>query len=153
MNNYNLESIREKTGYYFPEHEIFTGTVLENITLGRQDLTQKKIIAIAERLGVGNILLNLPFGFDTKIDPIGKKLTKSITHKIVLLRALCHSPSLIILEEPWNGLEESYKDPISNYLIDAKSQSTIIVSSNDIDFANKCDAKYIIKNGELVLLS
>ncbi len=153
ITNYDLDSIRKTTGIYFNEFEIFTGTVLENITMGRSESTPDAIINIAEELGFGNILQNLPYGFETLVGANGKRLPRSVSQKIVLLRALVHHPNLLILEEPWLGLEMSYKQKIMDYLLQKPLNKTIIVSSNDEAFAKKCDYRFDLRNGTLELLN
>ena len=100
-NNYDLESFRKKTGIYFNEYEIFSGTVLENINMGKSHITPESIIDIAKELGFESFLQNLTMGFQTPIDANGKRLPKNISQKIILLRALVHRPNLLIMEEPF----------------------------------------------------
>jgi ABC-2 type transport system ATP-binding protein len=115
--------------------------------MGR-DIKPEKILEISEKIGFENLMKNSPFGFETPIDILGKNLSKSMIKKIMLLRAFCHEPKLLILEEPWLELEES-KSMIIDYLASKPNNATIIVSTNDKFFASKCDEVYQIKNGKL----
>lgn len=152
INNYELESIRMKFGLYLNEYEIFSGSLFENITMGK-NISPESIMTIAEELGFENLFQNLPQGFDTPIDAHGKRLPTSITQKILLLRALVHKPSLLVFEEPWLGLEACYKQKIINYILSKTSNKTVIISSNDIEFAKKCDYRYTLINGNLEILN
>jgi ATP-binding cassette, subfamily B, bacterial len=147
INNYNMESLRQEMGVLLNADDIFPGTILENITMGR-DIKPEKILEISEKIGFENLMKNSPFGFETPIDILGKNLSKSMIKKIMLLRAFCHEPKLLILEEPWLELEES-KSMIIDYLASKPNNATIIVSTNDKFFTSKCDEVYQIKNGKL----
>jgi ATP-binding cassette subfamily B protein len=153
IHNYNMNSLRKKVGICFNELEIFSGTVLENISLGRTDVTPEGIIAIAKELEFDNILQNFSQGFETTIDANGNSLPNSIAKKIILLRTLVHHPLLLILEEPWLGIEENYKQKLITYLLKKSLNSTVIISSNDLDFAKKCDYRFELKNGQLEFLN
>ena len=82
IHNYNMNSLRKKVGICFNELEIFSGTVLENISLGRTDVTPEGIIAIAKELEFDNILQNFSQGFETTIDANGNSLPNSIAKKL-----------------------------------------------------------------------
>ncbi len=151
-NNYDLESLRKKIGIYFNEYEIFSGTILENINMGRSNITPESIIAVAQELGFESFLQNLPLGFQTSIDTNGKRLSKNISQKIILLRALTQRPNLLIMEEPWLGLKKQYQQKIMDYLLKKPSDNTLFVTSNDPAFANKCDYRFELKNGNLELV-
>ena len=147
INNYNIESLRKEMGIFLNSDDIFPGTILENITMGR-DISPETIIRISESIGFDNFMKNSPYGFETPIDILGKNLSKSMIKKILLLRAFCHEPKLLILEEPWLEIEES-KSMIIDYLVSKSKHATIIVSTNDKGFAEKCDEVYMINNGKL----
>ncbi|UEG49025.1 ATP-binding cassette domain-containing protein [Ferruginibacter lapsinanis] len=153
INNYQLASLRKKIGFYFNHQEIFTGTVLENISMGRADITPEKIIMVAKKVGFEQFLQNLPLGFETVIDINGKRLPNSITKKILLLRALCHHPYLIIVDDPCQGLENHNKDVLNDYLLSKPNNATIIVTTSDMSFAKKCDQIIVLNNGEIKILN
>lgn len=149
FSNYDINTVRNKTGAYFQEFELFSGTVLENITMGRTTVTPKEIINIAHQLGFDNFLQTLPAGFETIIDIYGNKLPSNIARKILLLRALVHKPALILLEEPWLGLRTNYQQKIIDFIHANKFNSTIIVASNNAAFAKKCDYAFELVNGDI----
>ena len=89
IKNYNLQSLRKHTGILLQNQEIFDGTVWENISLGNKEISPSLILATADELGFADFLNHFPLGFDSEIEPLGKKTPQTIVKKIVLLRALC----------------------------------------------------------------
>jgi ABC-type bacteriocin/lantibiotic exporter with double-glycine peptidase domain len=150
IGNYQLESLRNETGLYLNQQDIFKGTVWENISLNKEGVLPENITRIAEDLGIQSYLDTLQQGFETEIDSAGKKLPSSTVKKILLLRAFANKPSLLLLEEPWQGLEISEKETIIDCLLHKLQNTTIIVVSNDEAFAKKCDYHYHLENGKLV---
>ncbi len=150
IGNYQLETLRRKMGVYLNQQDIFKGTVWENISLSRQEIFPENVSKIAENLGIQSYLDTLQRGFETEIDSAGKKLPSTIVKKILLLRAFSNEPNLLLLEEPWQGLEEVEKEKMINHLINKIPNATIIVASNDEAFAKKCDYHFHLENGKIV---
>lgn len=147
IGNYNPDSIRAETGILFSQQDIFHGTLLENITLGQKTITTEQIMQVAEIVGLKTFILSLKQGFDTPVDPTGKRLSGGVVQKILLLRALVASPNMLLLEDPWKGLEENVQQSIKQYLLNKTSNATVIVASNDEDFARRCQQVIVINDG------
>lgn len=152
INNYELESIRSRTGIYLNHQDVFAGTVLENITMGRSEITPEMIMKKASILGIGNFLNTLHNGFETLIDTSGKKLPDTIVKKILLLRAFVNNPSLLLLEEPWQGLPQEDSIQIKLAVVNNINKATLIVVSNDEDFAEQCDYQIQMTKGSATIL-
>ncbi len=148
--NYNLASIRSNTGVVTNEHEIFEGTLWENISLGKEDVHMDTVIKFAEKTGLNDFVGSLPNGYDTLLDPMGKRLPRNVINKIVLVRALVSSPRLLLLDEPLVYAEENYRSRILSILKDMP-ETTIIVFSNDETIAGTCDKVFQLQGGELTL--
>ena len=144
IKNYSLASLRKHTGILLQNQEIFKGTVWENISLGNKDISPSMILATANELGFADFLNHFTKGFDTDIEPLGKKTPQSIVKKILLLRALCGGKRLVLLENPWSGLEPELAKRIQAYLVQLKA--TVLVSTNENGTFGK---KIEINNGKV----
>jgi ATP-binding cassette, subfamily B, bacterial len=143
IGNYDPDSIRANTGILFNQQDIFEGTLYENIALGNSSITTEEIIELSEKIGLSSFITSLPYGFDSKIEPTGRRLSGGIIRKILLLRALVAKPKLLLLEEPFQGFDVSNQLLIKNYLLKQTANATCVVITNDESFARTCD--YIIK--------
>ncbi len=130
LGNFNIESLRKETGIFFPQENIFHGTLWENITMGRENIDHGYVNKLASQIGLHHFLSSQPFGYDTELDPTGKRLPRNVIQKILLMRALAHKPRLIIMEEPWQGVEQQYARNIQNLLLQM-DHATIIIATND----------------------
>lgn len=151
LQNYTLQSLRKQTGVLLYEQELFEGTVFENISLGKKEITTESIMELSKKLGFENIIHRFPSNLTENIDPLGKSLPTSVTRKILLLQSLIHNPLLIIMEEPWIGLDENVKKRLQAYLLEESKNKTIVVSTNDNDFANLCKHHIHLNKGNAII--
>ncbi|MFN5335447.1 MAG: peptidase domain-containing ABC transporter [Bacteroidota bacterium] len=147
IGNYDHDSLRASTGILFHQQDIFQGTLYENISLGDDTVKAYDILALAKKIGLESFITSLKDGFDTSIDPAGKRLSGSVIRKILLLRALISNPRLLLLEEPWQGFDESSQKMIKNYLLNDTRNTTVIVATNDEEFARRSDAVLVLTDG------
>jgi len=152
ITSYKLESLRAKTGIYLNQQEIFTGTLFENISMGHLDISPEVIMEVADDLGLHNLLHNLPQGFETWFEPTGRRMPATLVKKILLLRAFAHQPDLLLLEEPWEGLDEVTQKIIRSYLLNKKNPATVFVATNDEAFASACDYVIMLKDTKAALI-
>ncbi len=151
LQHYSLQHLRAQTGVYFSEQDLFEGSLYDNISLGKPDVSIQHIIALTEKLHFDNFISFFPVSFNSLIDPLGRRLPSSIKKKILLLRALSHNPILLILEDPWTGLDENATQGLQSYLMEVSKTRTVIISTNDSDFAGKCTQHIHLKNGEAII--
>ena len=138
IRNYEFNSLRSNIGILLHQHDIFQGTLWENITMGREDIGIDQVVRLFEKVGLAPYFSTLSEGFDTLLDPMGQRLPKQIIHKILLVRALIPAPQLLLLEEPWSGMEGENKNRIIK-LLNELDNTTIVVVSNDPEFASTCN--------------
>jgi ATP-binding cassette, subfamily B, bacterial len=150
LRNYLGDSFRRQTGILLQQQDIFQGTLLENITMGDEQIRPDEIMVLASRVGLGDFLQSQEKGFATQLDPVGKRLSRSVILKILLLRALVNHPRLLLLEEPWRGLEDENRHKIQEYLMNGIPGATVFVESNDENFAMQADEVMIFDGGKLL---
>lgn len=138
IRNYELSSLRSHIGIVLHQDDIFAGTLWENITMGREGVDIKRVVELLDKVGLSAYFASLPQGFDTVLDPMGQRLPEQIIHNIMLVRAVAGSPRLLLLEEPWSGMEDSNRAQIIQLLSGLREITTIVVS-NDEEFAATCD--------------
>jgi ABC-type bacteriocin/lantibiotic exporter with double-glycine peptidase domain len=148
IGNYLPESYRKNIGVFYHDQDVFLGTLLENVTMGDPGITVQQLLPLVDVLGLKSYLHTLPAGFDTMLKPTGKGLSSIIAKKILLLRAFAGSPDLLILDEPFEMAGGLHCLNIADYLI-GLADTTVLVASGDIAFAEKCDIVVIMENGKI----
>ena len=150
LKNLNLISLRSYVGEKLAQNEILNGTIAENISMDRDDITFKDVIDACEKVNLRSFVENLPLGFDTPIVQNDMTLPFSITAKINLARSVAEKPRLFLMDKPLQNLDKQDKVLISDYLTDNSNKWTLIVASNDIAMASRCDKIYIMKDGHVI---
>ncbi len=144
LGNYNLDSLRSQTGVLMSQQDIFQGTLLENISLGNPSVTMDAVKEYAAKTGLTEFIASLKDGYDTVLDPSGKRLAKNVVHRILLVRALVCKPRLLLLEEPWMNFSNEHRSQIIQLLKQIKN-TTLVVVTNDEEYMQQCD-KVIVMN-------
>jgi ABC-type bacteriocin/lantibiotic exporter with double-glycine peptidase domain len=139
IGNYNLDSLRSQTGILLSQQDVFQGTLLENITMGNPNVSMEQIKGLAERSGLISFVASLSKGYDTELDATGKRLPRNIVHKILFVRALAGNPSLLLMEEPWQGVDEKNRNILQEMLLHESRNTTLLVATNDPAFHQQCD--------------
>lgn len=150
IHNYATDSLRDQTGILLSRLDIFHGTLMENVTMGNEDISPQHVLALAEKIGLGKFLSEQEMGLTTPIDPIGKKLSRNIRQKILLLRALVNKPRLVLLEEPFEGFNEETINRIVRYIFNEIPQVTVIISTSKQAYGSLCDKVVYLQEGCIV---
>lgn len=148
VGNYDLSSLRAQTGIMLSQQDIFEGSLIDNITMGNPAVSLQRVNELAEKTGLLSYVSTLGRGYDTGLDAAGIRLPRNVIHKILLVRALAHNPSLLLLEEPWQGIEEKNKKQVQEALLHESKGTTLIVVTGDENFLQQCDKIiYMKENG------
>jgi ABC-type bacteriocin/lantibiotic exporter with double-glycine peptidase domain len=136
---YDLQSYRAHIGLYLGQQDVFEGTLKDNITLGNEAIKDTIIVKMAGIVGLDEFLSTLPTGLKTMINSAGKGLARNVVQKILLLRALVSLPPLLLLDEPWLGLEPEDVSRIQSYLLNDCISATVLIVTADKNFASRCN--------------
>jgi ABC-type bacteriocin/lantibiotic exporter with double-glycine peptidase domain len=148
--NINLEYLREQIGSSFIKEDIIQGSIIENITMGRESVNFEDVINASKMVGLHEYIQSMPKGYETYMHPEGIKLPKSRILKIKLARCIIAKPKLLLIEDHFNLLEKKYKEQVLEFLLDKNNKWTIVMVSNDIEIAKKMDYIVTIDDGKII---
>ncbi len=148
--NYELQSLRNLTGILLGSQDIFQGTLLENITMGNDGINTEELTKLATILGLNGFVESCHEGYDTVLQPVGNKLCNNVRKNILLMRALLGEYRLLLLEEPFDHLQQPFKNNIIQYIKEDKT-ATVLIASQDEQLSSYCDKVLMLTtNGEMV---
>ncbi|MFN4312771.1 MAG: peptidase domain-containing ABC transporter [Chitinophagaceae bacterium] len=139
VGNFNPQSIRAQIGILLRQQDIFHGSLFDNIRMGQSNIDRQRLRELSEKLGLKDFLSQMPEGWDSILDPDGRKLPRNVVHKILLIRALLPNPRLLILEDPLSGLDEPYRSQFIDLIKNDFTDTTIIVSGIQPELLNACN--------------
>ncbi len=137
--NYDIDSFRAQCGILLSQQEIFHGTLLENCTMGDPNADPEELKMLLQKTGLDSFVATLEKGLDTQLEPAGKRLSRTVIQKILLVRALLGRPRLLLLEEPWLGMDPAASEQLQQLILEEMPGSTILISTHDEEFAKRCD--------------
>jgi PrtD family type I secretion system ABC transporter len=140
------EDLGPHLGYVPQDVELFPGTVAENIArLGAVD--SAKVVQAAMRAHVHEMILSLPEGYDTPVDPAGALLSPGQRQRLALARALYGDPKLLILDEPNSNLDGAGENALAATLRDLRGKVTVVVVTHRNTLIQHVDKMLVLDGG------
>lgn len=152
LRSLDFDKLKEDIGFCLGQGEIFQGTIMDNITLRRDNATPENINRALAITGLSPYLSRMPLGFNTIIDPEGKRVPTNIQKRILLARAIATNPRLLILEDPLDHVTNEEKKILIDALTDPQHRWKVIISSVDEIWRDHVDTVIEIDNGKITTL-
>jgi ABC-type bacteriocin/lantibiotic exporter with double-glycine peptidase domain len=127
----NGNELKKHIGFSLSNNDIFQGTILDNIQMGRKGISADDISYAIDLTNLGDYISSVPLGLKTLLDPEGKKVPRSVQNKILLARAVVNRPKLLLMEDPLDHLQPSEKEEIIQRLSNPENPWSIIISAVD----------------------
>jgi ABC-type bacteriocin/lantibiotic exporter with double-glycine peptidase domain len=143
----DLTHLRNKIGKNISQEDIFDGTILENITVGKPMESGEDAIRAVNLVGLADEINRLPEGLNTHLTSGGKNLSNTTIHRLILARCLAKNPELVILNDFFTGLKRAAKIDLIQCLVDKKNRWTVIAVSNDPLIMAACDRVIVLNEG------
>jgi ABC-type bacteriocin/lantibiotic exporter with double-glycine peptidase domain len=155
INNFSLRdlditNLRDKVAKNISPEDIFDGTILENISIGKKSEKIEDVIHALDCVGLKDEVYSLPGGLNSPVLSGGKGLSSSMIHRLILARCLAKKPELIILNDFFSGLSKSDKLDLIRCLIDPNVTRTLIAVSNDPLVMASCDRVLVLDKGQII---
>ena len=148
LSQWPREDLGPWLGYVPQDVELFPGTVAENIArLGTVDSAQ--VVQAAQRAQVHELILSLPEGYDTVVDPQGALISPGQRQRIALARALYGDPKLVILDEPNSNLDGAGEQALAETLKALRGQVTVVVVTHRSTLIQHVDKMLVLDAGKV----
>jgi len=149
LGSIEIESLRYSIGDNFNQESLFTASLEENITLGREGIESEYLQQIIKISGLTEFVMQLPSGLKTIMDPTNRNLPQSIERRVFLARSFVHKPSLLLLDELSELSELPDYNNLISYVTSAERNWTLVLVSNDPDVAKLCDKVVFLEAGHV----
>ncbi len=150
MGSLNINDLQSVIGDCLSQEQLFHGTVLENITMGRSQATMANVKWAFTNLGLDPFIKSLEKGYDTMVGPQGQKLPQSIKRKLILARSIADKPRLLLLEDALEHLDSAERQKIIDFLFDKQHPWTIVAVSGSTYMKQKADRVVVMANGRVI---
>ncbi|BAB74516.1 cysteine peptidase family C39 domain-containing protein [Anabaena sp. FACHB-709] len=144
------QSLRSQVGLVAQDSFLFSGTILENITLHDQELSLIQAIAAAKLTGAHDFIQALPLGYDTQVGERGFMLSGGQRQKIAIARALVRNPKILILDEATSGLDAESERRFQQNLAQISQERTTFIVSHRLSTVRYADHIFVIDQGMVI---
>jgi len=145
----DLQQYRSQIGTIIIGETPFEGTILDNITFNNPNIPQEDIKWAIESVKLGSFIKSLPKGLDTKIFPEGRQLSSSNAQKILLARSIINKPKILFYEDALDRMDTDIAKEIIDFLTSSENKWTLIVSSKNPYWKEKCTRKITMQEGKI----
>ena len=144
----SLKSLRENIGVVAQDVFLFTGTVKENITIGKTNATDEEIIDACKKASIHDFIMTLPNQYDTYIGERGVKLSGGQKQRISIARIFLKNPPIIILDEATSALDNVTEKEIQKSLEElGKDRTNLVVAHRLSTIKNADEIIVLTENG------
>lgn len=149
--DYTAESTRRQIAY-LPQHGVmFKGTILENITGFRKEIGVDRVVEIARRLGLDDIVMRMPEGYDTEVGgQASETLPRGVKQRIAVARALIDYPRIVLFDEANSSLDMAGDNIMASLMLELKKHCTLVMVSHRPSLIALANKQYRIVDHHLV---
>lgn len=149
MRDYDLAALRGRIGLVSQDAFVFTGTIRENIALGRPEASLEEVIEAAEAAGLGEFIGGLPERYDTVIGERGANMSGGQRQRLAIARALLRKPEVLIFDEATSHLDTTTEQAIQKNLKTALAGKTVVLVAHRLSTIKDADLIYVLHQGQV----
>lgn len=150
LRDLDLTHLRNRIAKNISPEDIFDGTILENVILGKEDRTTEDAIQALIKAGLADKINSLPDGLNTHVVSGGKGFSSTMVHRLILARCMAKKPDLIILNDFFTGLVKSDKLDLVQRIVSRENKWTVIAVSNDPLIMSASDYIIVMDQGRVI---
>lgn len=149
LKDVTLESIRAQVSTVLQADLTFSDTIAANISLGDPSYDLQRVTEAAKLAHAHSFIQALPLGYETVIGPLGHYLAPDQQYRIGLARAALHDPSIVIIEEPHEAVDDQVKALLDDTIARLAPGRTLIILPHRLSTIRSCDQVIVLQNGRV----
>lgn len=149
INELQLDALRSQIALVLQDNALFSGTILDNITLGRTDISPEKVIEASKLVGAHEFIQKLPGAYLHEIHERGSSLSMGQRQLICFIRALVYDPKIIILDEATSNIDSETEALVTQALNHLMNGRTSIVIAHRLSTILHADSILVMHKGEV----
>jgi len=147
--DYDIDFLRSRIAVVLQDVFLFSGSVLDNITLRNPNINKNDAIEAAKMIGVHDFIMQLPGDYDFNVMERGSTLSLGQRQLLSFIRALLYNPSILILDEATSSIDSESELLIQHAIDKLISGRTSIVIAHRLSTIRKANKIMVLDKGEI----
>jgi len=149
IDDYKLDVLRKNIGVVLQDVFLFSGSVVDNITLRNPAIPREKVIEAAKLIDMHDFIMQLPGNYDYNVMERGATLSLGQRQLLSFIRALLYNPSILILDEATSSVDTESEMLIQKAIDKLIAGRTSIVIAHRLSTIRKADKIIVLDKGEI----
>ncbi|TMI92975.1 MAG: ABC transporter ATP-binding protein [Bacteroidetes bacterium] len=149
IEKYDIDTLRKSVGVVLQDVFLFSGSIIDNITLRNPDIPREKVIEAAKLIGMHDFIMMLPGNYDFNVMERGATLSLGQRQLLSFIRALLYNPSILILDEATSSVDTESEMMIQNAIDKLIAGRTSIVIAHRLSTIRKASKIIVLDKGEV----
>jgi ATP-binding cassette subfamily B protein len=149
IEDYQLDALRKSIGVVLQDVFLFSGSVLDNITLRNEDIPLEKVIEASKLIGMHDFIMRLPGGYHYNVMERGSSLSLGQRQLLSFIRALLYDPSILILDEATSSVDTESEQLIQEAIDKLISGRSSIIIAHRLSTIRKANQIIVLDKGEI----
>jgi subfamily B ATP-binding cassette protein MsbA len=145
----DLSELRRAMAAVPQEVQLFSGTIAENLQVGRPGATDDELIAAAETANAHDFISAFPDGYDTVVGERGVQLSGGQRQRVAIARAVLADPRILILDEATSSLDSESEALVQDALDRLMADRTTIVIAHRLSTVRAADRIVVVAAGSI----
>ena len=150
VRSYHLRALRRKIGFIPQKAQLFTGTVAENLRLGRPEATQAELERAAEIAQAADFIASREGGYEAVLQEGGSNLSGGQRQRLSIARAIVKAPELYLFDDSFSALDYMTDLKLRQSLRREIGDSTILIVAQRIGTIRHADKIIVLDEGRIV---
>ncbi|WP_283195044.1 type I secretion system permease/ATPase [Rhizobium sp. AN80A] len=151
IRQYHMAEVRASVAVAGQSSDLFSGTVKENLLLGRADATDEELLEVARMTGVDEFVGNHPRGFDMPVGERGSNLSSGQKQALTIARLLLTRPKVVFLDEPSGAMDLATERNLILRLSKAfDRKTTLLIATHRYSMLELVDRLIVIDKGRII---
>lgn len=150
INKFKLHSLRQNIAVVFQDNFLFSGTIKENILLGKENATDEEINQAVKMAFLDEFIASLEKGLDTQIGERGIRLSGGQKQRIAIARAFIKNAPIVVLDEATSALDNKAEAVVQKAIDNLMKDKTVFVIAHRLSTIKNADNIIVVNKGHIV---
>lgn len=149
IEEYKLDALRKNIGVVLQDVFLFSGSVMDNITLRNPEIPRERVVEAAKLIDMHDFIMTLPGGYDYNVMERGSSLSLGQRQLLSFIRVLLYNPSILILDEATSSVDTESELLIQQAIDKLIAGRTSIVIAHRLSTIRKANKIIVLDKGEI----